>query len=62
MTVVWDGPLQVQGSTVDLGPYKRFDSPYCTQEFGTIKTTIELPGTTQKLVLDFENATRQYMS
>jgi len=62
MTVAWDGPLQVQGSNVDLGPYKRFDSPYCTQEFGTIKTTIELPGTTQKLVLDFENATRQYMS
>ena len=62
MSVSWDGPLQVSGTNVDLGPYKRFDNPYCTQNFNTTTTFITLPGTSQSLELDFENAKRRYMS
>ena len=62
MTVSWNGPLQVQGSNVDLGPYNRFDNPYCQQIFGDKITNITLPGTTQQLELDFENAKRRYIS
>ena len=62
MSVSWDGPLQVSGSNIDLGPYKRFDNPYCTQNFNTTTTIITLPGTTERLELDFENAKRRYMS
>ena len=62
MSVSWDDPLQVSGSNVDLGPYKRFDNPYCTQNFNTTTTIITLPGTSQRLGLYFHNATRRYLS
>jgi hypothetical protein len=50
--------MTVNGSPVDIGPYKRFDNKYCSQEFGTEKTVIDFDG--KSLELDFANATRSY--
>lgn len=58
VVVSWDGPMTVAGQTVDIGPYKRFEDKYCTQEFGTQKTVIDFGN--KSLELDFENATRNY--
>ncbi|MHA1791153.1 MAG: hypothetical protein ACTSVI_00830 [Promethearchaeota archaeon] len=54
--VNWDGPMLVNGSKVDLGPYPRFQNPYCHQEFGTNVTMIHMEN--QVLKLDFNTATR----
>ena len=56
--VAWNGPMSVGGKEIDLGPYPKFDNDYCTQAFNTLRTTIEYGN--MKLVLDFENATRNY--
>ena len=56
--VTWDGPMTVNGQSIDLGSYARFDNDFCFQEFNTLKTTIQYG--TQTLELDFENATRTY--
>jgi len=56
--VGWDGPMVVNGSAVDIGPYQRFDNKYCSQDFGTEKTVIDFNG--KSLELDFINATRTY--
>jgi hypothetical protein len=58
VSVGWDGPMTVNGSPVDIGPYKRFDNRYCSQEFGTEKTVIDFDG--KSLELDFANAMRTY--
>jgi hypothetical protein len=58
VSVGWDGPMIVNGSPVDIGPYKRFDNKYCSQEFGTEKTIIDFAG--KSLELDIANATRMY--
>jgi hypothetical protein len=58
VSVGWDGPMTVNGNPVDIGPYKRFDNKYCSQEFGNQKTVIDFAG--QSLELDFDNATRSY--
>ena len=58
VTVAWDGPMKVRGTSVDLGSYARFDNDFCYQEFNTLKTTIQYG--TMTLELDFENATRTY--
>ena len=62
MSVSWDAPLQVKGTSVDIGPYKRFDNSYCTQNFNTTTTIISLPGTSQRLELNFEDGKRLYLS
>nr|MDO8109477.1 hypothetical protein [Candidatus Sigynarchaeota archaeon] len=56
--VAWDGPMAVNGTDVDLGPYPRFDNPYCYQEFGTTTTVIEHAN--QRLTLDFDAGTRTH--
>jgi hypothetical protein len=56
--VAWDGPMTIDGTSVDLGPYAKFDDDFCHQDFNTLRTTIEFMN--MKLVLDFENATRIY--
>ncbi len=52
----WEGPMTVNGTEVDLGPYPRFDNPFCFQEFGTNVTTIVCGN--RSLVLDFNTGTR----
>ncbi|MHA1715380.1 MAG: hypothetical protein ACTSXP_07025, partial [Promethearchaeota archaeon] len=56
--VGWNGPMTVNGTVVDLGPYERFENPYCYQEFGTNKTVIKFGN--EVLELDFDNAARKY--
>ena len=58
VTVAWDGPMNVNGTNIDLGPYPRFDNDYCYQEFGTKSLVIQFE--TETLELDFENVTRTY--
>jgi len=54
--VGWEGPMMVNGSAVDLGPYARWDNPYCYQVFGENVTRIRFNDT--QLVLDFETPDR----
>ncbi|MFX1378610.1 MAG: hypothetical protein ACFFA4_05915 [Promethearchaeota archaeon] len=56
--VSWNGPMIVDGSEVDLGPYARFDNDYCYQNFDTKSTLIQFGN--QSLELDFINASRIY--
>ncbi len=56
ITVSWDDPMTADGQEVDLGPYKRHDNKYCSQEFNTLNMIIEFDD--QILELDFENATK----
>ncbi|MHA1323297.1 MAG: hypothetical protein ACTSRL_10910 [Candidatus Helarchaeota archaeon] len=56
--VAWEGPMNVNGTNIDLGPYPRFDNNYCYQEFGTNKTIIQFE--TQRLELNFDNSSRIY--
>ncbi|NVM55255.1 MAG: hypothetical protein HWN66_16230 [Candidatus Helarchaeota archaeon] len=56
VSVAWDGPMNVNGTNIDLGPYPRFDTDFCQQEFGTKKTIIQHGN--QSLELDFYNITR----
>ncbi len=58
VSVAWDGPMSVNGTSVDLGPYPRYDNPYCYQEFGTKQTVIQHG--TMRLGLYFNNNSRQY--
>ncbi|MHA1720260.1 MAG: hypothetical protein ACTSWX_14820, partial [Promethearchaeota archaeon] len=60
ITVSWDDPMIVNGHSVDLGPYPRFDNDFCYQEFGTNTTVIQFEN--QSLVLDFDNGNRTYTS
>lgn len=53
----WNKPMYVNKKEINLGPYERFDNPYCNQAFGTLKTIIEHNG--QKLKLDFENMNKK---
>jgi len=55
VTVSWDGPMVVNGTTANLGPYPRFQNPYCTETFGSHITTIQFNN--QSLVLDFNAGT-----
>jgi len=58
MTVGWEGPFHVEGEDVDLGPYRRWDNPYCMQEFDHHKTDIRFED--HKLELNFKGGTRRY--
>jgi hypothetical protein len=58
VSVRWEGPMNVAGTNVDTGPYKRFDNAYCQQEFGTSITNIQFNST--RLLLNFNNETRLY--
>ncbi len=60
IAVSWNGPMRVDGESVDTGPYPRFDNDYCYQEFGTNKTIIEYGS--QRLELDFNTGTRTYVA
>ena len=55
VTVSWDGPMVVNGTSVNLGPYPRFQNPYCTENFGSLTTTIQCNN--KSLVLDFNAGT-----
>ncbi len=59
VAVGWEGPMTVNGAEVDLGPYDRWDNPYCRQAFGTNVTRIEFNG--QRLELDFSAPARRCM-
>ena len=52
-----DGPMTVGGNAVDLGPYRRWDNAFASQEFGTDRTVITHEGMT--LELDFINGQRR---
>jgi len=58
VVVGWEGPMTVGGLEVDLGPYARWDNPYCHQPFGQNVTTLEHQG--RRLTLDFETPARNY--
>ena len=58
VTVAWDGPMKVNGASIDLGSHPRFDNDFCFQDFNTLKTVLQYGSMT--LELDFENATRTY--
>ncbi len=58
VTVAWDGPMKVNGASIDLGSHPRFDNDFCFQDFNTLKTALQYGSMT--LELDFENATRTY--
>ncbi len=58
ISVVWDGPMNVGGDEVDLGPYPRFDNDYCYQDFGSKNSLIQFGN--QNLVLNFDTASRIY--
>jgi hypothetical protein len=57
--VGWTGPMTVNGGPVDLGPYPRWDNPYCYQEFDTGKTVISFEG--KRLELDWKTPRRTYV-
>jgi hypothetical protein len=57
VSVGWEGPMTVNGKAVDLGPYDRWDNPYCRQAFGTNVTEIEFGA--QRLELDFSAPARR---
>ena len=50
--VGWTGPLTVDGLEVDLGPYDRWENPYCRQVFGSSETTIRYKSSRLELDLD----------
>jgi hypothetical protein len=56
--VAWDGPMSVNSTNVDLGPYPRFDNDYCFQEFGTKNSLIQFGN--QSLTLNFDTVSRIY--
>jgi hypothetical protein len=57
-TVGWSGAFKVDGKTIDLNQYPRFDNKYCYQEFGTKRTLIEFGN--ESLDLNFNDVTRNY--
>jgi hypothetical protein len=50
--------MSVAGQSVDLGPFPRYDNPYCSQAFGTNVTVIEYEN--QSLTLNFATGERTY--
>ena len=52
----WQGPLQVNGKTVSLKDYPRYDNPYCQANFAPNKIDIRLRN--QELELDLTNRNR----
>jgi len=56
--VGWTGPMIVRGVEVDLGPYPRWDNPYCYQEFDTGLTSIRFEG--MSLELDWNTPRRAH--
>ena len=52
------GPMTVDGATVDIGPYGRWDNKYSHQDFGTNVTTIEFDE--MRYEMDFETPRRRY--
>lgn len=58
VVVGWGGRMAVEGVAVDLGPYARWDNPYCYQAFDENVTTIRFQG--QQFELDFSVPSRQY--
>jgi hypothetical protein len=56
ITVGWVGSMVANGTKVDIGPYNRWDNPYSKTPRGSMRTEISFG--IQKLILDFENATR----
>ncbi len=56
VTVGWEGPLEVAGASVDLGPFNRWDNDYCLQEFGSGEMVV-VDGAT-RLRLDFDSGER----
>jgi hypothetical protein len=57
--VDWESPLLVDNKSIDIGPYPRYDNPYCYCEYADRNITIEF--NSQILNLDFINATRSYI-
>jgi hypothetical protein len=57
--VGWEGPMTVDGSEVDIGPYQRWDNDYAEVERGASITRIDLDD--QRLVLDFETGERRLL-
>lgn len=55
-----DGELLVEGQAVDLGPYPRFDNPYCRHEWGANPYFIEYED--MRLELDFDRPRRRYFA
>ncbi|TQV67235.1 hypothetical protein FKG94_25925 [Exilibacterium tricleocarpae] len=47
----WSAPLRVEGKTVSISDYKRYDNPSCTAEFGTAEINIAYGG--EKLSLKY---------
>ena len=58
--VSWDGPMTVDGTAVDLGPFPRFANPHVLQPFGSTSTVLTLGSL--RLSLDFEKALRRELS
>lgn len=58
VVVGWEGPMTVDGREVDLGPYARWNNPYCQKSFGQNVTTLEHKGA--RLTLDFQSPGRTY--
>ncbi len=52
----WEGPFTIEGKTVALRDYPRWDNPYAHVEFGTERFHIEHKG--QTLDLDFQDGVR----
>lgn len=57
--VGWDGPMTVDGTTVDLGPYERWDNAFAQTPHGSLNTRIEHEGTI--LDLDFTTPRRRLL-
>ncbi len=57
--VGWEGPMNVEGVEVDIGPYPRWDNAYATVEHGSTATRIDREDL--RLVLDFEPGERRLM-
>jgi hypothetical protein len=56
--VSYDGPMTVDGTQIDIGPYPRWDNAYSTTPFDTNPTFIDFDG--KSLELDFDMPRRRY--
>ncbi len=52
----WEAPFSVDGQSIDLGAYRRFDNPYAQVDFGSLEYLFEYGEL--RLELDFEAGTR----
>jgi len=55
----WEGDLILDGEVVPLNGYPRWENPYTQADFGSTQYTIEYQ--TQKLHLDFDTVTREFI-